>query len=85
MNELEAFIFKAFKGEAIVNYCEPLITQLEDPATRGDERSQLARRVKIDEKKTLSDLPLVAHRGKRVYHSGKMKVYMIFLKPSSIK
>jgi hypothetical protein len=26
-HELEAFICKAFKGEAIVNYCSPLITQ----------------------------------------------------------
>jgi hypothetical protein len=27
LHELEAFICKALKGEAIVNYCEPLITQ----------------------------------------------------------
>ncbi|MGD8612785.1 MAG: hypothetical protein PVJ44_06765 [Desulfobacterales bacterium] len=26
-HELEDFICKAFKGEAIVNYCSPLITQ----------------------------------------------------------
>jgi hypothetical protein len=26
LHELEAFICKALKGEAIVNYCEPLIT-----------------------------------------------------------
>jgi len=31
----------------------------------ADESFQLARRVKIDEKKTLSDLPLVARRGSR--------------------
>ena len=51
LHELEAFICKALQGEAIVNYCDPLITHLEDPATRGDESFQLARRVKIDEKK----------------------------------
>jgi len=27
LHELEAFICKAFKGEAIVNYCDSLITQ----------------------------------------------------------
>jgi hypothetical protein len=27
LNESEAFVCKALKGEAIVNYCEPLITQ----------------------------------------------------------
>jgi len=27
LHELEAFICKVFKGEAIVCYCEPLITQ----------------------------------------------------------
>jgi hypothetical protein len=27
LHELEAFICKALKGEAIVHYCEPLITQ----------------------------------------------------------
>ncbi len=27
LNELETFICKALKGEAIVNYCELLITQ----------------------------------------------------------
>jgi len=27
LNVLEAFICKALKGEAIVSYCEPLITQ----------------------------------------------------------
>ena len=27
LHELEAFICKALKGEAIVYYCEPLITQ----------------------------------------------------------
>jgi len=27
LHELEAFICKALQGEAIVSYCEPLITQ----------------------------------------------------------
>jgi hypothetical protein len=36
LHESEAFICKEFKGEVIVNYYEPLITQLEDPAKSGE-------------------------------------------------
>jgi hypothetical protein len=42
LHELEAFMCKALKGEAIVHYAEPLITQ-----PYGSLR--LARRVKINE------------------------------------
>jgi len=51
--KLEAFICKAFKGEAIVCYCEPLITLqikvsgLPDLLSRAESEAQ---RVKIDEK-----------------------------------
>jgi hypothetical protein len=51
LHELEAFICKALKGEAIVNYCEPLITQ--QMKASGSPFG-----VKIEEKKrSSSDLP----------------------------
>ena len=48
LHELEAFICKALKGEAIVAYAEPLIIRLR----RTDESLRLARRVKINEIKS---------------------------------
>jgi hypothetical protein len=48
LHELEAFICKALKGEAIVDYAEPLIIRLR----RTDESLRLARRVKINEIKS---------------------------------
>jgi hypothetical protein len=45
LHELEAFICKALKSEAIVHYAEPLIIRLR----RTDGSLQLARRVKINE------------------------------------
>jgi hypothetical protein len=49
LHELEAFICKAFKVEAIVNYASALITQQME-ASGLSASGGLARRVKIDEK-----------------------------------
>ena len=54
MHESEVFICKALKGEAIVCYCEPLITQ-------QMKASGSPFRVKIDEKKEHN---LIYHLGK---------------------
>jgi hypothetical protein len=79
LNESEAFICKAFKGEAIVE----LLRALNNAAY---ESLRLALWVKIDEKKDHHPTcPLVPRRGRRVYHSDKMNDDMIVLKPSSIK
>jgi hypothetical protein len=52
LHESEAFICKALKDEAIVCYCEPLITQQRE-ASSLSASGGLARRVKIDEKKKI--------------------------------
>ncbi len=78
LHELETFICKALKGEAIITYCDLLITA-------ADESLRLALWVKIDEKKDHhATCPLVPRRGRRVYHSGEINNNMIFLKPFSI-
>jgi hypothetical protein len=79
LDELEAFISKAFKGKAIVELLQALNNE-------SYESLRLALWVKIDEKKDHhSTCPIVSRRGSRVYHSGKMNDDMIFLKPSLIK
>jgi hypothetical protein len=55
LHELEAFICKALKGEAIVYYCEPLIT----PQMKASGSPFL---VKIDEKKIVSSAILSGYK-----------------------
>ena len=78
LHESRAFICKALKGEAIVCYCEPLITQqMKDPARPLGW--------KLMRKKTSSDLPARGLHGRRVYHLGKIYDAMMLFNPSSIK
>jgi hypothetical protein len=49
LHESEAFICKALKGEAIVNYCEPLIKKALYAQPAGHGSLRLAHRVKINE------------------------------------
>ena len=54
LNELEVFICKAFKGEAIVNYASALITQQMEASS-----SPLYLQVKINEKKDFHPLNVI--------------------------
>ena len=66
LHESEAFICKALKGEAIVYYAEPLITQ-------PYESLRLARRVKINEIK--STIILFAYLG--IWHCCSMSLNLL--------
>ena len=75
---IETFICKAFKVAAVVGL-------LQDLDNEADERLELARRVKIDEKRKLLNQPPRTSQGiAGIHRSGKIINDTITLKLSSI-